>query len=181
MVVCVPDVDVPVTVIMYEPAGVPFGLGVPPLLLPPEPQPAANSINRANTLTGINFKTLRLRDARRVNIKIPRIANASGHRLKWSRPLGRNRGTANAREVVVMTKDAVWPACTVTAGHATPVGNPEQVKAYETAPKSVIVNVAGDPAATVLEDGEALKLEAPVGHALTRFAASIDPSPVAGS
>jgi len=80
-----------------------------------------------------------------------------------------------------MTKEAVEFACTVTAGHATPVGNPEQVKAYETAPKSVIVNVAGDPAATVLEDGETLKLEAPVGHALTRFAASIDPSPVAGS
>ncbi len=64
------------------------------------------------------------------------------------------------REVVVMTKEAVWFACTVTAGHATPVGNgagAEQVKVYEMAPKSEIVNVAGDPAATVLEVGEALK------------------------
>ncbi len=76
--VCVPDVDVPVTVIEYEPAGVPFGLGVPPLLLPPEPQPAANSTNRANTLTGINFKTLRFRATSRVNIKIPRIVSTSG-------------------------------------------------------------------------------------------------------
>ncbi len=76
--VCAPEVDVPVTVITYEPAGVPFGLGVPPLLLPPEPQPAAKSTNRANTPTGINFKTLRLRAVRRVNIKMPRIVSASG-------------------------------------------------------------------------------------------------------
>ena len=76
--VCVPDVDVPVTVIEYVPAGVPFGLGVPPLLLPPEPQPAKKSTNRANAPTGINFKTLRLRAVRRVNIKMPRIVSASG-------------------------------------------------------------------------------------------------------
>ncbi len=76
--VCAPEVDVPVTVITYEPAGVPFGLGVPPLLLPPEPQPAANSTNRASTLTGINFKTLRFRAARRVTTKIARIVSTSG-------------------------------------------------------------------------------------------------------
>ena len=61
------------------------------------------------------------------------------------------------REVVVMTKEAVWFACTVTLGQTTPVGKPEQVKAYEIAPKSVIVNVADVPAATVLDNGEALK------------------------
>src|SRR5258708_3589407 len=99
---------------MYEPAGVPLWLGV---LVPWPPQPSAKNASRANALTGTNFRTRRLRTARRVNIKIPRIDNASGHRFKWSRPLGRNRGTANAREVVVMTKEAVEFACTVTAGH----------------------------------------------------------------
>ncbi len=64
------------------------------------------------------------------------------------------------REVVVMTKEAVEFACTVTAGHAAPMGNgagAEQVKVYEMAPKSEIVNVADVPAATVLDNGEALK------------------------
>ena len=61
------------------------------------------------------------------------------------------------REVVVMTNEAVELAETDTAGHTAPVGNPEQVRVYESAPTSVIVNVADEPAATVLEVGEALK------------------------
>jgi len=63
---------------------------------------------------------------------------------------------ADVRRVVVMTKGAVEFAVTDTAGHAAPVGNPEHVSAYETAPRSVIVKVADAPAATVLEEGEAL-------------------------
>jgi hypothetical protein len=61
------------------------------------------------------------------------------------------------RDVVVMTKEAVEFAVTVTAGHAAPLGNPEQVRVYETEPKSVIVNVADEPADTVCEGGEAVK------------------------
>jgi len=64
---------------------------------------------------------------------------------------------ADVRRVVVMTKGAVEFAVTDTAGHAAPVGNPEHVSAYETAPRSVIVKVADAPAATVLEEGDALK------------------------
>jgi hypothetical protein len=61
------------------------------------------------------------------------------------------------REVVVITREAVEFAETDTAGHTAPVGNPEQVSAYETLPRSVIVKVADEPAATVLEEGETLK------------------------
>jgi len=63
------------------------------------------------------------------------------------------------RRVVVMTRGAVAFAETDTAGHTAPVGNPEQVRVYESAPTSVIVNVADDPAATVCEFGDAVKLD----------------------
>ncbi len=78
------------------------------------------------------------------------------------------------REVVVMTKEAVWFACTVTLGQTTPVGNGRaQDKAYEMAPKSEIVNVADDPAATVLEVGEALKDD---GFPLVTFRTVLPPA-----
>ena len=59
--------------------------------------------------------------------------------------------------MVVITREAVEFAETVRAGHAAPFGNPEQAMVYDSAPTSVSVKVAGDPAATVCEDGEALK------------------------
>ena len=57
-------------------------------------------------------------------------------------------GTVALREVVVMTKEAVVPAATVTAPHAAPVGNPEQVSGYATLPVFVITKVAEVPAGT---------------------------------
>jgi hypothetical protein len=150
--------DVPVTLIEYEPTGVPLGLGVPPEFPPEPPQPAASSTSsRANVLTGTNVRTRRLRTARRATIEIPRTISVSGHRLRRIPPFGPRGGTLDVREVVVMTNEAVEFAETDTAGHAAPVGNPEQVRVYERAPTSVIVNVADEPAATVLEEGEALK------------------------
>jgi hypothetical protein len=93
---------------------------------------------------------------RRLNIEIPRIVSVSGHGLRRIRPLGSNGGTPDVREVVVITKEADEFAETFTAGHAAPVGKPEQVRTYEVAPTSVIVKVADDPAATVIEEGETL-------------------------
>ena len=84
------------------------------------------------------------------------------------------------REVVVITREAVEFAETVRAGHAAPLGNPEQVMVYESAPTSVSVKVAGDPAATVCEDGEALKDD---GLPLETFRTVLPPSksaPVSG-
>lgn len=92
-----------------------------------------------------------------MNVEIPRSVSVWGHRSRRIFLFGPNGGTADVRKVVVMTKEAVEFAETFTAGHAAPVGNPEQVRAYEVAPISVIEKVADDPAATVLEDGEALK------------------------
>lgn len=156
LVVSVVPPDVPVTVIEYEPAGVPLGLVLPPED-PEPPQPAASSTSsRPNAPTGTSVRTRRLRTARRVTIRIPTIANVAGHRIRRIRPLGSNGGTPDVRKVVVITKEADEFAETFTAGHAAPVGKPEQVRAYEIAPTSVIVKVAGDPAATVIEEGETL-------------------------
>jgi hypothetical protein len=84
------------------------------------------------------------------------------------------------REVVEITREAVEFAETDSAGHVAPFGNPEHVKVYETAPTSVIVKVAGEPAATLCEDGEALK---PDGAPLDTFRTVLPPSksaPISG-
>ena len=81
---------------------------------------------------------------------------------------------------MVITREAVEFGGTVRAGHAAPLGNPEQVNVYEITPTSVIVKVAGDPAATVCEDGEALKDD---GLPLETFRTVLPPSksaPVSG-
>jgi hypothetical protein len=68
-------------------------------------------------------------------------------------------GAIAAREVVLMTKDAVEPAFTVTGVHAAPVGKPEHVSGNEALPTSVTIKVADDPAATVCEEGAAVMVD----------------------
>ena len=119
-------------------------MGVPPPEPPPEtpfelPHPTARTKSSANAVTGI--RTRRLRKAISRQIKIASEADVSGHRTKRIRPVGRDGGMPEVREVVVMTRAAVAFAPTVTAGegHAAPLGNPEHVRVYESNPISVIV------------------------------------------
>lgn len=90
-------------------------------------------------------------------MEIASANSASPHKLRWRGLVGIAGVTANVRDVVVMTKEAVEFIPTDTGEHAAPVGNPEQVSAYETFPVFVIVYVAGDPAAAVWEAGKPLK------------------------
>lgn len=175
--------DVPVTVIVYVPAGVPLGLVVlPPPVLPPElPQPATRNINSnasAPVLTITRSRSLRI--ARRTSIEIPNAASASLHGSKRIAPLGKDGGKPDVREVVVMTREPVELAATVTEMHAAPVGNPEHVSVYETLPVFAIVYVAEEPAETVCEEGEALTSD---GFAFVTFKTVLPPSksePVSG-
>ena len=150
--------DDPVTVIVYVPAGVPVGLGfVPPPVLPLEPQPAANNRSRRATVPiGTNFNALRRPKARKERSVIPRRLNVAGHRSMGIRLLGAGGGTTPEREVVLMTKEAVEPAFTVTGVHVAPVGKPEHVNGNDALPTSVIMKVADVPAATVCDEGAAL-------------------------
>jgi hypothetical protein len=146
-------------VIVYVPAGVPVGLGFPPpLLLPPlEPQPKANNISRkAAVPMGINFQARRLHNARKERSEIPRRLTVAGHGSMRMRLLVVDGGTIVVRDVVVMTKEAVEPAFTVTGVQAAPVGKPEHVNGKDAFPTSVMVKVAGVPAETVCAGGVAL-------------------------
>jgi hypothetical protein len=137
---------------------VPLGLGVLPPELLPVAHPADRSItSTANAPTGTRVRIRCLYNARRTNIEITRIVRASGRIFSRIRRAGRNESTAEVRDVVVIIKEAVEFAGTDTAGHAAPLGKPEQVKEYEIAPTSVIVKVAAEPADTLCELGEALK------------------------
>lgn len=91
-------------------------------------------------------------------MEIDSADSASPHKLRWRGRFGIAGVTANVRDVVVMTSEAVEFAPTDNGIHAAPVGNPEQVSAYETFPVFVIVYVAEEPAATVWEAGEPLKI-----------------------
>jgi hypothetical protein len=129
----------PVTVIAYMPAGVPFGLVPPPPPLPLEPQPIAmKAIKRAIVASGASAKTRRPPTPQRARTEIPRRIRLPSHRFIY-RGLLDTSGTPAVREVVVMTKEAVEFAGTVTATQAAPVGNPEHVSEYELIPVFVIV------------------------------------------
>ena len=151
------DAD-PVTVIVYVPAGVPVGFGfVPPPVLPLEPQPEANSISmRATVAVGTSFKALCLPRARKARNEIPSRLKVAGHRSMRNRLLGLEGGTTPLRDVVVMTREAVEPALTVTGAQAAPVGKPEHVNGSDALPTSVIIKVTEEPAATVCAAGVAL-------------------------
>jgi len=178
--VMVVDTDAdPVTVIVYVPAGVPFGLVVvPPPLLPLEPQPVAkDSSKSANVPRRTNVNARRLPNPRGMRSEIPRRVSVAGHRSMWKRILVINTGTTAARDVVVITKEAVEPAETVTGLQAASLGNPEHVRGYEVPPTSVIVKVAGEPAVTVSEEGVAL-----IEDKLPKetFKTVLPPAPVSG-
>jgi hypothetical protein len=154
---CVVEPEVPVTVIVYVPAGVPLGFTVVPPPLPLEPHPATRKTKKtANVPSGAMVMIRGLRSAQRVKNEIPRTISVPVPGSMWRRLLVIEDGSTAVRDIVVMTNGAVEFAGTVTAGHAAPVCNPEHVRAYETVPKSVIVKFADEPADTVCEGGEAL-------------------------
>jgi hypothetical protein len=64
---------------------------------------------------------------------------APDHKSIWKRLVAISGGTLEVREVVVITREAVELPATVKVPHDDPLGNPEQVKAYETLPMSVTV------------------------------------------
>ncbi len=93
----------------------------------------------------------------RAMAEIPRTNSTPGHWSLWNGLFAIDGGTIMAREVVVMTKEAVEFAGTVTAPQAVPWGNPEQVRTDGTLALFVIIYIAEDPAETVCERGEAVR------------------------
>jgi hypothetical protein len=173
--------EVPVTVMVYVPAGVPFGFTVvpPPVLL--DPQPATRKINkRATVPSGTKAQTRRLRTTKRAKIERTGTTRVPGQKSMWKCLFAISGGRLAVREIVAITREAVELAETVKAPHDAPLGNPEQVKTYERAPISVTVYVAGEPAETVKEEGAALKEE---GLPFETFSTVFPPSrlkPVSG-
>ena len=116
----------PVTVMMYVPAGVPFGLVVTPPPLLPQPT-ATNTRNKTMAPSGTSDVTRRLLAPHRTQMEIPKRLRTPSHGFQGKGRFVASGGTLAVRDVVEITNEAVEFPATVTAPQDTPVGNPVQV------------------------------------------------------
>jgi hypothetical protein len=131
-----------------------------PLLLLELPHPATNTTsNRPRTLIGISSRVRRLGIAMKIATEIPSASSVSTHRQRLKGALGEDGGTAAVREVVVMTSGTLELDATDAGLQDEPVGSPVQFNVYGVLPMCVIVKVAEEPAATVRDEGELVKVE----------------------